>query len=157
MKALAPERDEPGDHPEDTCYDCGRSNFEWWVAGDRWLLAVGGPNGPVLCPRCFVRRWEAATGMTCMWQLVPDDRTIRSRRAALPDLATPPSQALVCAEGGDAEVLREWQHARQAEDAEKVAARYCGDKEKDTTMLCGLDQCAALARATITDAGPVRD
>lgn len=66
-------------HPEDTCDDCNGPNFVWWAAGDRWLVATGEPNGPILCPGCFVKRWEAATGFTCMWKLEPDDRTIRAQ------------------------------------------------------------------------------
>lgn len=69
-------------HPEDTCDDCNGPNFVWWAAGDRWQAATGEPNGPILCPGCFVKRWEAATGFTCMWKLEPDDRTIRAQDCA---------------------------------------------------------------------------
>lgn len=69
-------------HPEDCCDECGRPNIVWWAASDRWNHAMGRKPGeapnPILCPVCFVRRWERATGLRATWRVEPDDRTIRA-------------------------------------------------------------------------------
>jgi hypothetical protein len=62
----------PDFHPEDYCHACGRPNVRSWsVDSDRWNAAVE-RRGTVLCPPCFVARWEQATGMRAHWRLVPE-------------------------------------------------------------------------------------
>jgi hypothetical protein len=66
----------PDFHPEDFCHQCGRPNISWWADSDRWNLAVEGLGRGVveiLCPCCFVERWEKATGLRAAWHLVPDN------------------------------------------------------------------------------------
>lgn len=61
------------DHPEGLCTDCGRRNVCWSVDSDRWnFVARTGDVEPMLCPACFVIRWEKVTGMVACWTLVPD-------------------------------------------------------------------------------------
>ena len=76
------------DHPEETCGDCGGRNVvPWWTSSDRWRLAIstygGTPAVPdhdaILCPVCFVARWERATGLTAIWRIEPDPATIRAQ------------------------------------------------------------------------------
>lgn len=57
-------------HPEDNCQRCGGLNPVWWVDSDRYNTAVN--RAEVVCPTCFVFAHEAATGMRCVWTLVPD-------------------------------------------------------------------------------------
>lgn len=57
-------------HPESHCDDCGRPNVNWHVSSLRWNDATGYTN-PILCPVCFVRRWEHATGLRASWGLEP--------------------------------------------------------------------------------------
>lgn len=73
------ERDHP-DRREIRCDRCAGPNpIAWWVDSDRWrvaCLAYGGTmqemaENPFLCPTCFIALWEAVTGMTAIWQLVP--------------------------------------------------------------------------------------
>lgn len=66
----------PDFHPEDYCHHCGRPNIVWWADSDRWNLAVAGLErgvAAILCPPCFVTRWEQATGLRAVWHLVPED------------------------------------------------------------------------------------
>ncbi len=69
-------------------------------------------------------------------------------------LAIAPAAALVLARGGDVEGLREWQEHR----ASRVALCH-GEPEAFKVMRVGLTGAGqrALARATILDAGPVRE
>ena len=59
---------------EETCEDCGRPNIVWFVDSDRWntVVRTEGPDR-MLCPSCFVLRWEFATGLQACWRLVPED------------------------------------------------------------------------------------
>jgi hypothetical protein len=57
-------------HPEDFCQRCGGRNPVWWVDSDRYNTAVN--RAEIVCPTCFVFAHEEATGMRCVWTLVPD-------------------------------------------------------------------------------------
>lgn len=59
-----------GSHPEDTCQRCGRFNPVWWVDSDRWNMALN--RSEIVCPSCFVKAHEKATGMHTSWRLVPE-------------------------------------------------------------------------------------
>jgi hypothetical protein len=62
----------PDFHPEDFCHECGRPNVgSWSVDSDRWNAAVDRRTA-ILCPSCFVARWEHATGLRAHWRLVPE-------------------------------------------------------------------------------------
>jgi hypothetical protein len=62
----------PDFHPEDFCHECGRANLSSWaIDSDRWNLAMGAPQG-IVCPQCFVEKWEEATGLRAHWRLVPE-------------------------------------------------------------------------------------
>jgi len=71
------------EHPEHYCDECGDPNVSWSVAPEHWTEAMGAPAGsgegpnPVLCPVCFVRRWERVTGLTASWDMEPNPRTVR--------------------------------------------------------------------------------
>lgn len=78
----------PEPHPEAGCADCnGRNAFIWWTSSDRWRLAMstygGTPASPdhdtILCPTCFVARWEQATGLEATWRLEPDPASIKAQ------------------------------------------------------------------------------
>jgi hypothetical protein len=56
-------------HPEDFCERCGARNPVWNVDSDRFDMAVN--SSEIVCPSCFIFAHEAATGMTCCWQLTP--------------------------------------------------------------------------------------
>jgi len=110
-------------------------------------------------PPAEVPEWAGSLGKRLCGELShhfgdqdPDDSAISEflmmARPYVVDVA--PTATITAATPADAEVLRVWQNRRQVEDDEKVAARYCGDEEKDTTTLCGLKECAALARAIIS-------
>jgi hypothetical protein len=60
---------------EETCEECGRANIVWFVDSDRWNLAVrkDGALDVMLCPSCFVLRWEKVTGLWACWRLVPEN------------------------------------------------------------------------------------
>ena len=62
--------------PEDYCHRCGAHNIHAWnVPSDRFnsaMEALGLDSGAIVCPSCFVEGHEAATGMRCVWTLVPD-------------------------------------------------------------------------------------
>ena len=62
-------------HPEDYCHRCGGRNPSWSVDSDRFNAAFGPPSEHpyqgIVCPGCFVEAHEAATGLTCSWELVP--------------------------------------------------------------------------------------
>lgn len=66
----------PDFHPEDYCHRCGVRNISWSIDSDRFNLAMGGSpyvhrwNG-IICISCFVELYEAATGLSCSWTLVP--------------------------------------------------------------------------------------
>lgn len=62
-------------HPEDFCHDCGNRNItSWYVDSDRFDLAMGtSGSAGIVCPQCFVTRWELATGLRAVWRLVPED------------------------------------------------------------------------------------
>lgn len=55
-------------HPEDYCDECAQPNFSWWVDSELWNLAVP-DRVPILCPTCFVTRYELMTGKTFTWEL----------------------------------------------------------------------------------------
>lgn len=57
------------DHPEAICQRCGGRNPVWWVDSDRFNTACN--NGEIVCPTCFIFAHEAATGMSCAWELRP--------------------------------------------------------------------------------------
>lgn len=123
-------------HPEDTCDDCNGPNFVWWAAGDRWLVATGEPNGPILCPGCFVKRWEAATGFTCMWKLEPDDRTIRAHDACNAERGG----FWLSAEQADA--LAEWSQANTSslfDGAYEVACEVARARDPEAAKFCRRD------------------
>ena len=62
----------PDFHPEDYCHKCGGRNLSTWsVYSDRWNFAMGSPL-EIVCPQCFVKRWEDATGLVAHWRLVPE-------------------------------------------------------------------------------------
>jgi hypothetical protein len=78
-----------GTSREDRCDDClGPNPLSWWVDSDRWNIACttfcGGLHlearglNPFLCPTCFIRRWEQATGLTTIWHLKADPEHIRA-------------------------------------------------------------------------------
>ena len=65
----------PDFHPEDFCHRCGAINPSWSVDSDRFNAALGTYgthrwNG-IVCVGCFVQLHEAATGLSCSWQLTP--------------------------------------------------------------------------------------
>jgi hypothetical protein len=77
----------PDFHPEDYCHRCGGINVpSWSVDSDRFNAALGPyleqPYNGIVCPGCFARLHEAATGLTVTWQLVPGGHFSPSRRAA---------------------------------------------------------------------------
>jgi hypothetical protein len=44
------------------------------VDSDRWNLAARAEGyEPMLCPACFVIRWQKATGLIAVWRLVPEN------------------------------------------------------------------------------------
>ena len=60
---------------ERVCDECGGRNVVWWADSDRWNLATASlptARGAILCPPCFVRLWEEATGLTAVWRMVPE-------------------------------------------------------------------------------------
>jgi hypothetical protein len=70
------------DHPESRCEQCGGRNLSWFTSSDRWRAANGWPDNyrdGILCPACFVERWEKATGLRAVWRLMPDESTMRDR------------------------------------------------------------------------------
>jgi hypothetical protein len=61
-------------HPEDSCERCGNQNPSWSVDSDRFniaMKALGLERSVIVCPSCFVKGHEKATGMSCSWNLVP--------------------------------------------------------------------------------------
>lgn len=66
----------PDFHPEAFCHHCGNRNlWSWWVDSDRFNLAMaalGLDSATIVCPVCFVKGHEAATGLRTSWHLVPD-------------------------------------------------------------------------------------
>jgi hypothetical protein len=61
---------------ERVCDECGGRNVTWWADSDRWNQVTAAlPTGrwSILCPSCFVRLWETATGLTAVWHLVPEN------------------------------------------------------------------------------------
>lgn len=55
-------------HPEAHCQACGRDNPVWNAESEDWNLANGSPNG-ILCPRCFIARFEQVTGTRPIWEV----------------------------------------------------------------------------------------
>jgi hypothetical protein len=61
-------------HPEDFCQVCERPNVVWWVDSDRFNLAMGGlglTRSAIVCPSCFVKGHEQATGLSAAWEIKP--------------------------------------------------------------------------------------
>ena len=61
-------------HPENCCDRCGNLNPSWSVDSDRFnaaMQALGLNRSAIVCPSCFVKGHEEATGMMCSWNLVP--------------------------------------------------------------------------------------
>lgn len=56
-------------HPEHFCQRCGGRNPNWFVASDRYNTAVN--RSEIICPTCFVFAHQEATGMKCLWELIP--------------------------------------------------------------------------------------
>lgn len=68
----------PDFHPEDFCHQCGQRNLVWWADSELWNAATAGlarGQMEVLCPSCFAAGWEAATGLSVIWELRLDRRS----------------------------------------------------------------------------------
>lgn len=58
--------------PQDVCQRCGGANVVWFAPNKLWNEAMGSEGG-IVCPSCFVRAYEAATGRMRVWRLAPND------------------------------------------------------------------------------------
>lgn len=61
-------------HPEAVCDDCGADNVVWFAPSPLWNKIVRQPDrgDPMLCPRCFIIRAEAA-GINEVWMVQPEN------------------------------------------------------------------------------------
>lgn len=62
----------PDFHPETYCHRCGGRNLtSWSVPSEMWNRAASPRD--ILCPQCWTRAYEAATGAEFLhWSLLPD-------------------------------------------------------------------------------------
>ena len=63
----------PDFHPEDYCHRCGNRNVECWFAPqDTWTEAlplIGRQWAHIICPQCFTKLHEKATGRQEIWEI----------------------------------------------------------------------------------------
>jgi hypothetical protein len=63
----------PNFHPEDYCHQCGHLNIKSWsVDSNLWNVVMKDSPESIICPSCFVARWEAMGGPLTTWKLVPE-------------------------------------------------------------------------------------
>lgn len=63
-------------HPEDACDQCGRPNIVWFTDNPLWNAAIPAEQRHlILCPVCFVRRFERAGAGKVAWELKVDPLT----------------------------------------------------------------------------------
>lgn len=61
-------------HPEAICEQCGGPNVTWCAPNDLWNRVARRQDGsdPMLCPRCFIIRAEAAGINKSAWVVMPE-------------------------------------------------------------------------------------
>lgn len=69
---LAAERGLAGEADQFVCQRCGGANVVWFAPNKLWNEAMGREGG-IVCPSCFVRAYEAATGERPVWRLAPNE------------------------------------------------------------------------------------
>lgn len=64
---------DPG-HPEAFCADCHLPNVVWFAPSALWnkIVRQDGQSDPILCPRCFILRAEAAGVNPTSWVISPE-------------------------------------------------------------------------------------
>lgn len=69
----------PEFHPETYCHRCGGRNLtSWSVPSEMWNRAASPRD--ILCPQCWTRAYEAATGAEFLhWSLLPDEEVPNGR------------------------------------------------------------------------------
>ncbi len=63
------------EHPELTCEECGGPNIQsWFVRPLVWSTVMGDDTGMIVCPQCFVARYNSVVGGWGTWELATPNR-----------------------------------------------------------------------------------